>query len=237
MNPLLGSNGNRHRSPRAWSVFATLSLGLAASSCAGPSHDQAAGSPKSPASGVVAPMPSPTIAAQSAQLPATIAVPPNSNDRVPTGSQLPVDTQPSRLVIDRIAVDVPLARLGLTDDGALQVPTDPQDVGWWRSQRRASPTVIVGHVDSKTGPAVFFQLDELRKGDTVTVHYREPKGSSVASFLVRDLERVGKDSFPSERVYRGAADELRLVTCGGRFNRKTGHYVDNVIVYATPITS
>ena len=144
---------------------------------------------------------------------------------------------PARLVIDVLAIDVPLTRLGVMPDGALEVPANPDDVGWWRSLRHVGPTVIVGHVDSKTGPAVFYRLNKLAKGDRIVVNSETAGGPRAQTFVVRDLERVSKSRFPSSKVYQGAKGDLRLVTCGGEFNRRTGHYLDNVIVFATPTVS
>ena len=176
----------------------------------------------------------PSIRPAVSAVPSTLAGPVARSDD--SASMLtPITAPPSRLVIDRIGVNVALDRLGLGGDGELAVPADPEDAGWWRSRVRTGPTVIVGHVDSLTGPAVFFRLGQLNKGDRITVHYDDAQGPVTEAFLVRDLEHVRKASFPSERVYRGSAEELRLITCGGRFDRKTGHYVDNVIVYATQL--
>jgi sortase (surface protein transpeptidase) len=90
--------------------------------------------------------------------------------------------------------------------------------------------VIVGHVDSRQGPAVFFRLRQLVPGDQVLVDRAD---GSTAVFVVERSERVGKDAFPTAAVYGATLDaQLRLVTCGGRFDRTTRHYVDNVLVFA-----
>ena len=118
-------------------------------------------------------------------------------------------------------------------DRTLEVPTDYGDTGWWSGGSRpgeTGPAVIVGHVDSQTGPAVFYRLGELRKGDKVVVVRRD---GSRARFTVQGSERFPKDEFPTARVYsRTDGPTLRLITCGGAFDSSTGHYVDNTIVYA-----
>lgn len=89
--------------------------------------------------------------------------------------------------------------------------------------------MIAGHVDSKEGPAVFYDLDELEPADRVIVHRSD---ASRIAFVVRGMEQHGKDSFPTQRVYRSSgAPRLRLVTCSGDFNEDTGHYEDNTIVF------
>ena len=140
---------------------------------------------------------------------------------------------PVRIEIPSIAVSAPIIRLGLNPDRTLEVPTDYGDTGWWSGGARPGengPAVIVGHVDSKTGPAVFFRLSELRPGAEIVVVRRD--GSRVR-FTVQGSERYPKDEFPTARVY-GDTDgsTLRLITCGGVFDSSTGHYVDNTIVYA-----
>ena len=140
---------------------------------------------------------------------------------------------PVRVEIPSIGVRAPIIRLGLDPDRSLEVPTDYADTGWWSGGSRpgeGGPAVIVGHVDSQSGPAVFYRLSELRKGDEVVVVRRD---GSRARFTVQGSERFPKDEFPTARVYgRTDGPTLRLITCGGDFDSSTGHYVDNTIVYA-----
>ena len=90
--------------------------------------------------------------------------------------------------------------------------------------------VVVGHVDSRSGPAVFYRLRQLVVGDEVAL---ERSDGSTARFVVQRTERHAKDAFPTAAVYGDTSDaQLRLITCGGAFDRSTGHYVDNVIVSA-----
>jgi hypothetical protein len=86
-------------------------------------------------------------------------------------------------------------------------------------------------VDSRSGPAVFYRLRQLRPGDPVWV---ERQDGRKVRFVVQRLKQVPKTSFPTHEVYGFQPHVmLRLITCGGVFNRNTGHYVDNVIVFAT----
>jgi LPXTG-site transpeptidase (sortase) family protein len=123
--------------------------------------------------------------------------------------------------------------LSLNADETLEVPEDYDDTGWWKDgpepgERGAA--VIAGHVDSRTGPAVFYRLHELRAGDEIRVHRTD---GTRARFVVRRLERHPKDDFPTHRVYdRTREPTLRLVTCSGDFDVATGHYLDNTIVFA-----
>ena len=140
---------------------------------------------------------------------------------------------PARLEIPAIGVHARVIPLGLNADGTLEVPTRFGDAGWWAGGPRPGergPAVSAGHVDSRTGPAVFYRLSELRAGDRITVVRRD--GSRVR-FVVRRTARYPKAHFPTARVYgptRRAT--LRVITCSGAFDRSSGHYLDNTVVYA-----
>jgi sortase (surface protein transpeptidase) len=143
---------------------------------------------------------------------------------------------PVRVEIPAIGVRAPVIKLGLNQDGSLEVPRRWGDTGWWSGGSRPGergPAVIAGHVDSKSGPAVFYKLGELRRGDRIRVVRRD---GTAATFAVQRLEKHPKDNFPTAAVYgptRGPA--LRLITCGGDFDRSSGHYIDNTIVFADPV--
>jgi sortase (surface protein transpeptidase) len=140
------------------------------------------------------------------------------------------------VVIPRIAVAAPLMRLGLGPGRRMQVPEDFSVAGWYVGGPRPGepgPAVIAGHVDSRRGPAVFYRLAELREGDVVVVRY---SGGTSVRFRVERIERHPKAAFPTSRVYgRTAGAKLRLITCGGAFDRASGHYRDNVIVFASAV--
>ena len=95
------------------------------------------------------------------------------------------------------------------------------------------PAVVVGHVDSWQGPGVFWRLHELHAGDPVDV----PRSDGTTAHLVVDsVESFDKNAFPSERVYRPTSGPtLRLVTCGGAFDRGAHSYVDNIVVFASEV--
>jgi hypothetical protein len=156
----------------------------------------------------------------------------------PTGAGTPVlevqaPSPPVRVVIPAIGVTSPLESLDLGGDGELTAPDDYRSAGWFAAGTQPGqpgPAVIAGHVDSPDGPAVFARLQELEPGDEVQV-VRED-GSEVR-FRVSELETAPKDAFPTASVYGPVpGPELRLITCDGLFDRSTGHYVDNLIVYA-----
>jgi sortase (surface protein transpeptidase) len=144
---------------------------------------------------------------------------------------------PARLEIPRIGVATGLQRLGRAANGTVEVPTGPGKwtmAGWYEGGTRPGDpgsAVILGHVDSKRGPAVFYRLRELRRGDDIDVVRAD--GSSVR-FAVDRTEQYDKQRFPTDAVYYPTlTTALRLVTCGGEFDAAAGHYRSNVIVFAT----
>ncbi|MBM7805597.1 hypothetical protein JOD57_001434 [Geodermatophilus bullaregiensis] len=141
---------------------------------------------------------------------------------------------PTRVRVPGIGVDSGLVDLGLDAAGALEVPADPGTAGWYAAGTvpgAVGPAVVTGHVDSADGPAVFSRLRELTAGDEVLVDRAD---GTTARFTVTRVERHPKDAFPTRAVYGPTADaQLRLVTCGGAFDRSVRSYEDNVVVFAT----
>ncbi|GAA3135645.1 class F sortase [Streptosporangium carneum] len=143
---------------------------------------------------------------------------------------------PVRLVIKRLNINAPITSVGLDKQGAIEVPSagDPNLVGWYRSgptAGEAGPAIMLGHKDTRSGSAVFSRLGEIRNGDTIEVHRKD---GIIAVFTVGGLEQAEKTVFPTQRVYGESPNpQLHLITCGGTYDRTTGHYTDNVIAYAT----
>jgi sortase (surface protein transpeptidase) len=140
---------------------------------------------------------------------------------------------PVHISIPAIGVSAAVVRLGLNRDGTLQVPGDFDVTGWFTggpAPGETGPAVIAGHIDSRRGPAVFYRLRELRPGQEITVARAD--GSSVR-FAVDGVARYPKDAFPTEAVFGPSPDPLlRLITCGGVFDRSRRSYRDNVVVTA-----
>jgi sortase (surface protein transpeptidase) len=161
---------------------------------------------------------------------ATSAATPDGGDRPRVEREAPA---PKLLRAPSIELDAPVIALGKNSDGTLEVPEDYDETGWWTGgpePGEPGPAVIVGHVDSRAGAAVFARLGELAPGEHVEVVRKD--GSSVR-YVVRRTERHPKDAFPTERVYGSTKQStLRLITCSGEFDGGTGHYVDNTIVFA-----
>jgi sortase family protein len=149
---------------------------------------------------------------------------------------MPVPGAPSvpvRIRIEAIGASAPVDPLGLNADGTLQVPTDFNRAGYYTGRPTpgaTGPAIIVAHVDSKAGPAVFYNLRNLKPGDEVAVTRAD---QSEVVFVVDRLEQHPKNAFPTEEVYGPTPDAtLRLITCGGSFDRSARHYRDNLIAFA-----
>jgi hypothetical protein len=142
---------------------------------------------------------------------------------------------PVRIRIPAAHVDSTLERVGRAADGTLAVPSRWDIAGWYEEGPRPGqpgPAVIVGHVDSTSGPAVFFHLSTLHPGDAV---YVDRADGSTATFRVTSLSRIPSSRFPTDLVYAPTLQSsLRLLTCGGSFDPATKRYRDNVIVFASP---
>jgi LPXTG-site transpeptidase (sortase) family protein len=151
----------------------------------------------------------------------------------PTARSVPVE-----LSIPAIGVSVPLSELGLNPDHTVQVPTNFQEPGWYEygpSPGQLGSSVILGHVDSYKGPAVFFQLRSLRPGDRVYVSLAD---GVITQFAVRQVTMYLKANFPTLQVYGSHGySALQLVTCGGVFDSQTGHYLSNVVVYTSLVSA
>ena len=140
---------------------------------------------------------------------------------------------PVRIDIPRIALSAPVDPVGLDPDGSLQPPKYFERAGYYTGRPtpgEIGPAVIEGHLDSARGTAVFYRLQKLRYGDEVVITRAD---GTRPVFVVDRLEKHPKDAFPTEEVYGPAPEAtLRLITCAGTFDRKAGHYRDNLIVFA-----
>ncbi|MBA3490265.1 MAG: class F sortase [Longispora sp.] len=142
------------------------------------------------------------------------------------------NSAPLALRIPAIDLSVPLMTLGLNADSTVEVPVNFQDAGWFRlgpPPGAVGSAVILGHVDSHQGPAVFFRLRFMRTGDTVEVSRSD---GTVAHFVVDKVATYLKKEFPAELVYGSHGySALQLVTCGGEYDPRSRSYLSNVVVY------
>ncbi len=141
---------------------------------------------------------------------------------------------PVALAIPAIDVDVSVSRLGLHPNGTVEVPADPEEPGWFHlgpSPGQAGSAVILGHVDSYDGPAIFYRLRELHVGDKVAVRLAN---GVTASFTVTKVATYLNEEFPARRVYGShGGSSLKLVTCGGEFDTVSDSYQSNFVVFTS----
>jgi sortase (surface protein transpeptidase) len=161
----------------------------------------------------------------------------------PWGVELPPahkplgQARPQRVDIPSMGVQAPVVASGLDAEGAIDPPPYDQAgvVGWYGDGVRpgaAGTALFVGHVDTETRPAVFYKLSSVRPGDTVRVIRDD---GTVAEFTVEDVQVIQRDRFDAQQAYgtrKSGRAELRLVTCGGTFDRAGNSYTANVVVSA-----
>jgi len=174
--------------------------------------------------------------AHAAPLPARPAPIPAPTGRTEAPASVAAGQQAARpvsLSIPSIGVRTRLIHLGVNRDGTLQVPSSTAVAGWYTGSPRpgmVGSAIIAGHVDSRTGPGIFFWLRTLRPGDRIYVGRAD---GTMAVFTVTRISKFAKDHFPTAAVYGPVPDsELRVITCGGIFDRSLGRYLSNVVVFA-----
>jgi sortase (surface protein transpeptidase) len=166
----------------------------------------------------------------------------DTEELVPTPYSLEATTTPqfarsapSELRIPKLNLNAEFeAPLGLNEDRTIEVPETYTKVGWYENGAtpgEVGPAVILGHVDSYEGPAVFWPLGKLEEGDEIEV---EREDGTTAIFVVEYSKRFDQDEFPTELVY-GPTEQptLRLVTCSGTFDKAAQKYSHNLVVFAT----
>ncbi|MFI0937400.1 class F sortase [Streptomyces sp. NPDC021020] len=209
--PPSAPEGGRPRARRRLLASAAVALGMAlaaAGSCA------------------LAIRPEPRAAADTGTLP-------TARPTVSAVAPAPSAPPPTRIRIARLALDDPLVGLDVQQDGHLAAPQDPAQVGWWSDGPRPGDegaAIVVGHVDSTTGPAAFYNVSSLRPGDRITIDRGD---RSHVTFTVEALRQYDKDAFPDSVYALTGPPSLRLITCGGSYDHARGGYRDNVVVYAT----
>ncbi|UYQ61288.1 class F sortase [Streptomyces peucetius] len=184
-----------------------------------PLTTRTAGTPPTPAVRTPAPEPAPAARKRTPDRGKGLALPPSPA---------------KKLSVPAITIESPVMELGLDRHGRLTAPPvdNPRIVGWYRdgpSPGERGTSLLVGHRDTKTGPAIFLNLNALKPGDKVDVVRADRR---TAVFTVDKVRTYKKDQFPDAEVYgHTGRPELRLLTCGGSFDEKTG-YAANVVVFA-----
>jgi hypothetical protein len=179
--------------------------------------------------------PEPPVAVPTTTATPAAAATPTGTARSEKRTPVPPVAAPTRLSIPSIGVDDSLITVGLTEDGKIEVPQGKQfdKPAWLRTGPRPGqigPAVIEGHVDSFKGPSVFHRLAGIKRGQEAQV---ERQDGSTVTFVVYDVRSFPKDEFPTAAVYGiSPGPELRLLTCGGEFDRAAKRYLNNIVVFA-----
>ena len=204
------------RAPARWAGVALLTaVVLGTGGCAGSSDDAGA----------------PTAADRS------VASDPGAATSAPHQAAVLSRSVPVRVQIPAVGVDSGvdsgLLDLGLQADGSLEVPPDGASAGWYTdapTPGELGPAIIAAHVDWQGEPGVFYDLRNVKPGNEVEVTRED---GAIAVFRVSRVEQFPKGAFPTDVVY-GDIDHagLRLITCGGSFDRQARSYEDNIVVFA-----
>ncbi|MGP5726026.1 class F sortase [Arthrobacter rhombi] len=254
-------NPRNGRGRRITAIAVTATVGLVGAVLIGVGARGEAPPPSPPASEAIADTPttSPTSSTPPTSMPTATPTKPQANAKATTesSSEAPEPkpkptqgpepkplkrSQPVRLDIPSIGVDTDLLNVGLRSDGTIGVPPlDPDaPAGWYKrgpSPGEQGPAVLLGHVTATAdeGPAVFFKLGDLRKKDEISVTRADGK---VAVFKVTQIIQTKKDAFSSAGTYANTEDaELRVITCGGEFNKSTLRHADNIVVHAKLVST
>jgi sortase (surface protein transpeptidase) len=158
----------------------------------------------------------------------------------PAESTVPVTkpfsgTRPTNVKISKIGAESKLIAVAVNKDGKMAVPSakTPMQAAWYQLSPvpgDVGPAIVLGHVDGNKQPGIFYKLKDVNPGDEVIVERSDGKN---LKFVVEKKDQVPKDQFPEDAVY-GNTDkpQLRLITCGGVFDKEEHSYKDNIIVYA-----
>ena len=199
-----------------------------------PSESDAGSEPEAGAGGEA--RSEPEASAEDGDAPESAASPAGAAEGEQESEQPP--SAPAQVDIASIGVHEQLVDLDIGSDGTLDAPSGWDDVGWFAGGGMPGgpgPTVLAGHVDSPTGPAVFYRLLELEPGDEVEVTDVDGR---VHTYRVDRVEDHPKDSFPTQEVFGAVqGDEIRLLTCTGEFDAAQQRHLDNRVVFASSIDS
>lgn len=191
---------------------------------------------------VAAPAPTPTSDPATAPDPGAAATPEPGQPRwsgqaARSGPVAGASPAPIRLLVPRFDLDMAIVATGISGDGLMALPEQPSEIGWYRYGPRpgdaAGSAVLAGHVDSRRfGIGPLAELRKLGEGDRIVV---QSEGGQQ-TYEVRQVAQISKRVVPLGEVFvRSGPATLRIVTCGGPYDRSRGGYLDNVVVTAVPL--
>ncbi len=141
---------------------------------------------------------------------------------------------PVEIEIPKIGLQAGFVELGLKTDGTMDTPKSNEVVGWYKNAStpgETGPSIIAGHVDSKDGPAIFWRLSELTIGDVIEIRRQD---NQLVKFYIDRVDQFSQSGFPTAEVYGKTANPtIRLITCGGVYDRASNRYSHNTVIFAT----
>lgn len=143
-----------------------------------------------------------------------------------------VGIEPKVIEIPSLDVKAPIEEVGRLDNGQMGVPQDPDQAGWFSPGTKPGgrgSAVIAGHVDSKTGPAIFYELDKMKIGDEVLIHGED--GEMLRFAVVKKVAYPRTDAPVDEIFGFTYGSGLNLITCTGSWDRKAKTHDDRLVVY------
>lgn len=159
---------------------------------------------------------------------------PSTNENGKVVKEQRTTIEPHRIVISSIGVDAIVEQVGVIENGQMGVPESFETVGWYNQgpmPGERGNTVISGHVDSRNGPAVFFELKNLEPGDEIQVFNKE--GDSL-TYVVDRIETYPEGEAPVDAIFDYSfQSNLNLITCTGTFDRSVREYSDRLVVYSS----
>lgn len=161
------------------------------------------------------------------------AVPGITQEPVSPPSPSYASSPPQRLLIPKLNVDTRIEYVSEDSQGIMASPVDPDNVAWYEPGIRPGEkgnAVIAGHVDSKDGPAIFYELNNLSPGDNISV---ATESGDAISFRVTGKATYPADNFPIHEVFGASAKKrLNLITCTGEFDSSAKQYADRLVIYS-----
>lgn len=139
--------------------------------------------------------------------------------------------KPVSLQIGKIGLDAQVETIEIVN-GVMQNPTGPWIVSWYKETAKPGQVgniVIAGHLDYwDVGPAVFYNITQVAKGDTVAITGDD---GQVYTYAIEWLKNYDVANAPIQEIVGPTKDEsLTLITCGGPFDYNTGHYLQRTVV-------
>ncbi|MGI8679900.1 MAG: class F sortase [Jatrophihabitans sp.] len=153
-----------------------------------------------------------------------------------------VTLAPNRIDIPTLRASAPIVDVGTTPDRELEIPVNPRIAGWWspgaQPGAKVGTAIIAGHINYAGVTGTFANIGKLHPGDIVNVYGKQNATKAMVEFKVTGVRNYKKTALPYQQIFdQKSVGRLALVTCGGAFDTSTGSYLENIVVFAVPVTS